>query len=322
MKIQHTKETVHERSSWSKENAIDRRQLSQWGQVSTAQFRVAENGKLLGYSAACRVVTSLLCLYRCTGLIIRRWSGRFNTSNYGVVVNNTANTAKDILWTQLSKLNNESFSVPNSFQGTQTLQIFANLYSFYTYRWTINIFITNYYTKHPYNTYITFSYPLVPSNSNFHALCISIPLNSLIKRRDPNLRISSNEQSLLSKYLSAIVPSLISRCNLNRQEEDRSQGVGGYLRGGIGQSAWWMDGHKQREDARIKTRLEGPHCLVNRRERRHRLPMCANETPEGSTAARQAARGSLPSPSSMVITSGQLKRAGEGRGRTRNETGV
>lgn len=226
MKIQHTKETVHERSSWSKENAIDRRQLSQWGQVSTAQFRVAENGKLLGYSAACRVVTSLLCLYRCTGLIIRRWSGRFNTSNYGVVVNNTANTAKDILWTQLSKLNNESLSVPNSFQGTQTLQIFANLYFFYTYRWTINIFITNYYTKHPYNTYITFSYPLVPSNSNFHALCISIPLNSLIKRRDPNLRISSNEQSLLSKYLSAIVPSLISRCNLNRQEEDRSQGVG------------------------------------------------------------------------------------------------
>lgn len=82
------------------------------------------------------------------------------------------------------------------------------------------------YKKHPYNTYITFSYPLVPSNSNFHALCISIPLNSLIKRRDPNLRISSNEQSLLSKYLSAIVPSLISRCNLNRQEEDRSQGVG------------------------------------------------------------------------------------------------
>lgn len=226
MKIQHTKETVHERSSWSKENAIDRRQLSQWGQVSTAQFRVAENGKLLGYSAACRVVTSLLCLYRCTGLIIRRWSGRFNTSNYGVVVNNTANTAKDILWTQLSKLNNESFSVPNSFQGTQTLQIFANLYSFYTYRWTINIFITNYYTKHPYNTYITFSYPLVPSNSNFHALCISIPLNSLIKRRDPNLQISSNDQTLLSKYLSAIVPSLISRCNLNRQEEDRSQGVG------------------------------------------------------------------------------------------------
>lgn len=328
MKIQHTKETVHERSSWSKENAIDRRQLSQWGQVSTAQFRVAENGKLLGYSAACRVVTSLLCLYRCTGLIIRRWSGRFNTSNYGVVVNNTANTAKDILWTQLSKLNNESFSVPNSFQGTQILQIFANLYSFYIYRWTINIFITNYYARNILITHTSHfpihSYLQIQISTHSASRNASIPLNSLIKRRNPNLRISSNEQSLLSKYLSAIVPSLISRCNLNRQEEDRLEsGIErGYLRGGIGQSAWWMDGHKQREDARIKTRLEGPHCLVNRRERRHRLPMCANETPEGSTTARQAARGSLPSPSSTVITSGQLKRAGEGRGRTRNETGV
>lgn len=295
--------------------------------MSTAQFRVAENGKLLGYSAACRVVTSLLCLYRCTGLIIRRWSGRFNTSNYGVVVNNTANTAKDILWTQLSKLNNESFSVPNSFQGTQTLQIFAEFvfflylslndqYIHYKLLFKKNILITH--TSHfPIHSYLQIQISTHSASRN-----ASIPLNSLIKRRDPNLRISSNEQSLLSKYLSAIVPSLISRCNLNRQEEDRSQGVGGYLRGGIGQSAWWMDGHKQREDARIKTRLEGPHCLVNRRERRHRLPMCANETPEGSTAARQAARGSLPSPSSTVITSGQLKREGEGRGRTRNETGV
>lgn len=105
---------------------------------------------------------------------------------------------------------------------------------------------------------------------------------------------------------------------LNRREEDRSGKV--LSRGGVGQSARrrrWMDVHKQREDARIKTRLEGPHCLVNRRERRHRLPMCANETPEGSMAARQAARGSLPPPLSLpfLLLAGNYERPIKAGGR-------
>lgn len=83
-----------------------------------------------------------------------------------------------------------------------------------------NILITH--TSHfPIHSYLQIQISTHSASRN-----ASIPLNSLIKRRNPNLRISSNEQSLLSKYLSAIVPSLISRCNLNRQEEDRSQGVG------------------------------------------------------------------------------------------------
>lgn len=58
-----------------------------------------------------------------------------------------------------------------------------------------------------------------------------------------------------------------------------------------------MDGGRARAKgrrARIKTRLEGPHCLVNRRETAHRLPMRANETLEG--------RGSLPSLSPSPFT--------------------
>lgn len=111
----------------------------------------------------------------------------------------------------------------NSFLDTHILQIFAilwnilykgkinrNFYSFHTYPVERSIYSLHAYVKKHIIIY-TFSYPLVRSNSNSRALYITkrhdIPLKySSIKRRD-----LLNVQSFLSKYVSAIILSLISR---------------------------------------------------------------------------------------------------------------
>lgn len=231
----------------------------------------------------------------------------------------------------------------NSFLDTHILQIFAilwnilckgkinrNFYSFHTYPVERSIYSLHAYVKKHIIIY-TFSYPLVRSNSNSRALYITkrhdIPLKySSIKRRD-----LLNEQSFLSKYVSAIILSLISRFSTSwidgrkidrarsylEAESDNRRGGGGGSGGG-----WTCTSKGKTRGSRRASRGRIVSLIVARDDTVYRCALTRRRR-EAWPRDKQQEAPSPPSPSSSspVITSGQLKRAGEGR-RARNETGV
>lgn len=155
-------------------------------------------------------------------------------------------------------------------------------YSFY--HWPVNIFIADKILifdklrkRHRLKKYRIFIIHTCHyhSNSNFLYVRISISLlDFLIKRGSLSI-----ETSPISSF-ETIFPRLFSPISRHFRVSIGGKKIDPKIVSAVD------GGRAKGRRARIKTRLEGPHCLVNRRETAHRLPMCANETLEG--------RGSLP----------------------------